>query len=70
MVDVKKIRNKFGLSQYQFAEQFGFNLGTLRHWEQGNRSPDKAASILLRIVERSPEAVKDALRSYEPSLDY
>ena len=40
-VNVKAIRQKLGLSQKEFAILFGFSLGTIRHWEQGDRRPIK-----------------------------
>ena len=38
-VDVKTVREKTGLAQNQFAATFGISLGTLRHWERGDRKP-------------------------------
>ncbi len=38
-VDVKAIRKKVAMSQTQFASAFGISLGTLRHWERGDRKP-------------------------------
>jgi putative transcriptional regulator len=54
-VDVKKIHARLGLSQETFAT-------TLRClpcaiWEQGRRRPERYARILLKIVEKEPEAV-------------
>ncbi|MBI2378560.1 MAG: transcriptional regulator [Deltaproteobacteria bacterium] len=60
-VDVKAIRAKLKLTQKAFAERFGFELGTLRHWEQRRRQPEGPARILLRVIEREPEAVRRAL---------
>ena len=56
-VDVKKIRKHSGLTQQQFCATFGLSLGTLRHWEQGDRQPKGAAKILMKVVERSPQTV-------------
>jgi putative transcriptional regulator len=33
----------------------------VRDWEQGRRKPERSARILLRIVEKEPEAVTRAL---------
>jgi len=49
-IDVKAIRKKTGMSQQQFCATFGISLGTLRHWEQGLRSPRGAARVLLKVV--------------------
>lgn len=56
-IDVKAIRKKTGLSQQGFCAAFGVSLGTLRHWEQGLRSPRGPARVLLKVVDRDPEAV-------------
>ena len=60
-VDVKKIRRQLGLSQETFAATYGFALSAVRDWEQGRRRPERSARILLRIVEKEPEAVLRAL---------
>ncbi|MEX2489343.1 MAG: helix-turn-helix domain-containing protein [Pseudomonadales bacterium] len=56
-IDVKAIREKTGMSQQHFCATFGISLGTLRHWEQGLRTPRGAARILLKIVDNNPDAV-------------
>ena len=60
-IDVKAIRIKTGMSQQRFCATFGISLGTLRHWEQGLRTPRGAALVLLKVVERNPEAVINAI---------
>ena len=60
-MDVKKIRTRLGLSQEAFAETYGFALSAVRDWEQGRRRPERSARILLKIVEREPDAVTRAL---------
>lgn len=60
-VDVKAIRTKLKLTQAAFAETFGFELATVRHWEQGRRQPEGPARILLTVIENEPEAVRRAL---------
>ena len=61
-VDVKRVRGRTGLTQSDFAATFGIGLGTLRHWEQGDRTPRGATLVLLNIIERDPTAVLKALR--------
>jgi putative transcriptional regulator len=58
---VKAIREKLQLSQRQFAEMFGLSLSVVRDWEQGRFIPDQAARALLKVIDRNPEAVKQAL---------
>jgi len=61
-IDVRSVRTKLGLSQWEFANKFGFRPATLRNWEQGRTRPDGAARILLTVIAGNPKAVEDALR--------
>ena len=60
-VDVRAARKRLGMTQPVFAAKFGVALPTLRKWEQGRRRPGGAARILLRVIEREPDAVRRAL---------
>ena len=60
--DIRRIRNGYQLSQSQFAALLGVSVGTLRNWEQGRRSPDGPARVLLRVAATHPEAVWDVVR--------
>jgi putative transcriptional regulator len=60
-MDVKRIRAKLDQSQEEFAMMIGVSVGTLRNWEQGRRTPDGPALALLRVAERNPRAVVEAL---------
>ncbi len=60
-VDVAAIRKKLKLSQAAFAERYGLPVGTVRDWEQERRSPDRAAVVLLSIIDRNPEVVAETL---------
>lgn len=62
-MDVKAIRNKVGMSQREFATSFGISLGTLRHWERGDRQPHGPARVLLTVLAKEPEAVLHVLRA-------
>lgn len=61
-IDVKAIREKTGMSQQKFCATFGISLGTLRHWEQGLRSPRGPARVLLKVVDHIPSAVIQAIK--------
>lgn len=63
VVDVVAIRKRLGLSQQEFADRFGFSVGSIRNWEQGIRRPEDAARVLLKVIERNPKAVLGALRA-------
>jgi putative transcriptional regulator len=60
-VDVKEIRQKVGMTQPQFAAAFGIGLGTLRHWERGDRAPKGAALVLLNLLSKEPNTVIEIL---------
>jgi len=59
--DIRKIREKLGVSQAEFALRFGLELDTLQNWEQGRNQPDPAARLLLKVIELHPEIVADIL---------
>jgi len=60
-VDVQALRQRIGLTQEQFAAKFGISLGTLRHWERGDRKPHGPALVLLRVIDKNGRAVLRAL---------
>lgn len=62
-VKVKKIREKFKLTQTEFARMICVSPATLRNWEQGRTYPEGAAIALLRVAELKPEAVFEALHA-------
>src|SRR5262245_44138651 len=62
-IDVRAIRQKLGLTQQQFAMQFGFSLATVRNWEQGTRVPPGSQRVLLTVIDRAPDAVIAALEA-------
>jgi putative transcriptional regulator len=62
-VDVAAIRKRTGLSQERFAREFGLAVSAVRDWEQRRRTPDRTARVLLTVIDRRQEAVRDALRA-------
>jgi DNA-binding transcriptional regulator YiaG len=59
--DVRRVRERLGLSQAEFSIRFGLELDTVQNWEQGRYSPDPAAQILLSVIEAYPECVDSVL---------
>ena len=55
-VDVKSIRAQYKLSQQEFAALLGISVKTLRNWEQGRRSPEGLAQVLLLVAAKHPDA--------------
>ena len=60
-VDVKELRNRIGMTQIRFAASFGISLGTLRHWERGDRYPRGPALILLNLLSKDPSTILNVL---------
>lgn len=62
-LDVRAIRTKLGMTQEEFAAQFGFSVNTLRHWEHGKRQPEGPTRAYLLVIDRAPKTVQKALRA-------
>lgn len=60
-VDVRAIRKNLGMTQEAFAQSYGFSLSAVKDWEQGRRRPEAAARVLLKVIEKRPDAVSEAL---------
>lgn len=60
-IDVAQLRHSLGFTQMEFAAKFCISIGTLRHWERGDRSPHGPALALLHVVAKEPQAVLRAL---------
>jgi putative transcriptional regulator len=60
-LDIKRIREKYNLTQEQFASLLGISVRTLHNWEQGRRVPEGPAMVLLRVADKHPEAILDAV---------
>ncbi|WP_029015010.1 helix-turn-helix domain-containing protein [Niveispirillum irakense] len=60
-VDVASVRRRTGMSQDMFSRRIGVSLGTLRNWEQGRRTPEGPARVLLALLDRNPRIVEETL---------
>jgi putative transcriptional regulator len=60
--DVAAIRQEYGLSQSKFASLLGISVRTLQNWEQGRRTPQGPARVLLRVAAKHPRAVLDTVK--------
>jgi len=61
-LNVKKLRERLGLTQEAFAATYRIPVGTLRDWEQRRKNPDAPARAYLTVIARNPEAVAELLR--------
>lgn len=64
IVDVRRLRQRLGVSQRTFAERYRLPLDTVRDWEQGRTLPDQPARALLTLIERDAAAVARALDDF------
>ena len=55
------LRKRMKLSRQKFADRFGLDARAVQDWEQGRRHPDRAARVLLTVIEHNPKAVEKAL---------
>ncbi len=58
---IRALRKRMKLSRQKFADRFGLDVRTLQDWEQGRRVPDRAARVLLTVIDREPDAVERAV---------
>lgn len=59
--NVKKLRERLGLTQEAFAATYRIPIGTLRDWEQHRKFPDAPARAYLTVIARNPDAVASLL---------
>ncbi len=58
--DVRRLRERLGLTREQFAARYGLEVETVRNWETGKREPDTTARSYLRAISNDPERVEQA----------
>lgn len=61
-IDVRKLRERLGLSQVEFASRYLLSLRTIQEWEQHRREPSEPARVLLFAIQRNPKAIEKVLR--------
>lgn len=60
-VDVRSIRRAVGLTQEDFAAEFGFSATQIKDWEQGRTRPLDAARAYLMMIEHHPQVIRELL---------
>lgn len=58
---IHDLREKYHLSQSEFAQLFGVSVRTLQQWEQGRTHPSGAAQVLLKVIAYNPTIVREAI---------
>ena len=59
---VIRARNNIKMSQSDFATLIGVSVRTLQAWEQGKRTPSGAARTLIRVAEKHPDILLEAVQ--------
>lgn len=62
-IDVAAIHKRLKLSQAEFARRYGLPASTIKDWEQNRRQPDRAALLLLKVIDKAPEIVAQTIRA-------
>ena len=57
VVNPRRLRDRLGLTQEDFAARYRIPVGTLRDWEQGRKFPDATARAYLTVIDRDPKVV-------------
>jgi putative transcriptional regulator len=60
-IDVRAVRQKFKLSQEDFASEFGFSLTQIRDWEQARSRPIGGVRAYIMLIDRDGEAIRKLL---------
>ncbi len=55
------LRKRLKLSRQKFADRFGLDVRAVQDWEQGRRVPERAARVLLTVIDHDPDSVARAL---------
>lgn len=55
---VRKLRNRLGMTQKEFADVFGIPANSIRQYEIGRYMPPPAVRAYLKVIEAEPEVVR------------
>ena len=68
--ELSALRERMNLSRALFAKYLRTNVRTLENWEQGRARPNAQAALLIRMVERYPDTVRDWRRSDREGIEH
>lgn len=66
-VDVRAIRKKLHMTRETFAATFGFSASGVSKWENGERTPEGSARVLLSMISKDPLTVLRLASSGKPA---
>jgi putative transcriptional regulator len=55
---VRKLRNRLGMTQKEFADVFGIPANSIRQYEIGRYMPPPAVRAYLKVIEAAPDMVR------------
>lgn len=58
---IRKLRNRLGMSQVEFAKAYGIPAANIRQYEIGRHMPPPALRAYLKVIEAEPEMVRKAV---------
>ena len=59
---IRRLRNRLGLTQEQFARTYGIPLANVRQYEIGRHMPPPAVRSYLAVIEAEPDRAARALQ--------
>lgn len=59
--ELRRIRNKLNMGVPEFSKTFGLPKRTVEKWDVKDGDLTGAASVLLKVIDKRPEAVIEAL---------
>ena len=59
--EVRRLRNRLGMSQQEFAEAFGIPAASIRQYEIGRHMPPPAVRAYFKAISADPKGVRRAL---------
>jgi putative transcriptional regulator len=59
---IRRLRNRLGLSQSEFAERYGIPLANIRQYEIGRVMPPPAVRAYLAVIAEEPRITAEAYR--------
>ena len=59
--EIRRLRNRLGMSQQEFAEAYGIPASNIRQYEIGRHMPPPTVRAYLKVISAEPETVRQAL---------
>ena len=63
--EIRRVRERTGLSQPQFAARYRIGLGRLRDFEQARSEPDLVVQVFYRLISEDPERAQALIHDVE-----